>query len=64
MVNWEFEKRSLYVFSLSDLPIKLIIFSMIGVLAVGAIAGRLTILLFWLRYYKIQKFLAIVMKLP
>ncbi|MEH1900570.1 MAG: hypothetical protein V7L04_03935 [Nostoc sp.] len=46
MVNWEFEKRSLYVFSLSDLPIKLIIFSMIGVLAVGAIAGRLTILLF------------------
>ncbi|AVH68577.1 GIY-YIG nuclease family protein [Nostoc sp. 'Peltigera membranacea cyanobiont' N6] len=39
MVNWEFEKRSLYVFSLSELPIKLIIFSMIGVLAMGAIAG-------------------------
>lgn len=42
MVNWEFEKRSLHVFSISDLPIKLIIFSMIGLLSVGAIAGRFT----------------------
>ncbi|WP_256875462.1 GIY-YIG nuclease family protein [Nostoc sp. C052] len=39
MVNWEFEKRSLHIFSISDLPIKLIIFSMIGVLSLGAIAG-------------------------
>ncbi|WP_375467265.1 hypothetical protein [uncultured Nostoc sp.] len=42
MVNWEFEKRSLHVFSISDLPIKLIIFSMIGLLGVGTLAGRLT----------------------
>lgn len=42
MVNWEFEKRSLHVFSISDLPIKLIIFSMIGVLGIGLIGGRLT----------------------
>ncbi|WP_257236802.1 hypothetical protein [Nostoc sp. 'Peltigera malacea cyanobiont' DB3992] len=42
IVNWEFEKRSLYVFSLSDLPIKLIIFSMIGLVGVGTVAGRLT----------------------
>ena len=42
IVNWEFEKRSLHVFSLSDLPIKLIIFSMIGLLGVGTVAGRLT----------------------
>ncbi|WP_298913501.1 GIY-YIG nuclease family protein [uncultured Nostoc sp.] len=42
MVNWEFEKRSLYVFSLSELPIKLIIFSMIGLVGVGTVAGRLT----------------------
>lgn len=42
MVNWEFEKRSLHVFSLSDLPIKLIIFSMIGLVGVGTVAGRLT----------------------
>lgn len=42
IVNWEFEKRSLHVFSLSDLPIKLIIFSMIGLLGMGTLAGRLT----------------------
>ncbi|MBE8988067.1 GIY-YIG nuclease family protein [Nostoc sp. LEGE 12450] len=42
MVNWEFEKRSLHVFSISDLPIKLIIFSMIGLVGVGTVAGRLT----------------------
>lgn len=42
MVSWEFERRSLHILSLSDLPIKLIIFSMIGLLGVGAIAGRLT----------------------
>lgn len=42
MVNWEFEKRSLHVFSISDLPIKLIIFSMIGLVSLGTIAGRLT----------------------
>lgn len=42
MVNWEFERRSLHVFSLSDLPIKLIIFSMIGLVGVGTVAGRLT----------------------
>ncbi|MHC5854911.1 GIY-YIG nuclease family protein [Nostoc sp.] len=41
-VQWEFEKRRLYVFSLSELPIKLIIFSMIGLVGVGTIAGRLT----------------------
>ncbi|MFS0519783.1 GIY-YIG nuclease family protein [Nostoc sp. UIC 10607] len=42
IVNWEFEKRSLHVFSISDLPIKLIIFSMIGLVGVGTVAGRLT----------------------
>jgi hypothetical protein len=42
IVNWEFEKRSLHILSLSDLPVKLIIFGMIGLLSVGAIAGRFT----------------------
>ena len=42
MVNWEFEKRSLHVFSISELPIKLIIFSMIGLVSLGTVAGRLT----------------------
>lgn len=41
-VNWEFEKRSLHILSLKDLPVKLIIFSMIGLLFVGTVAGRLT----------------------
>lgn len=41
-VQWEFEKRRLYVFSISNLPIKLIIFSMIGLVGVGTVAGRLT----------------------
>ncbi|BAY80521.1 hypothetical protein NIES25_70090 (plasmid) [Nostoc linckia NIES-25] len=38
-VHWEFEKRRLYVFSISELPIKLILFGMIGLLGMGAIAG-------------------------
>lgn len=38
-VQWEFEKRRLYVFSISELPIKLIIFSIVGLLGVGVIAG-------------------------
>lgn len=42
IVNWEFEKRSLHILSLRDLPVKLIIFGMVGLLFVGAIAGRLT----------------------
>ncbi|WP_375514652.1 GIY-YIG nuclease family protein [uncultured Nostoc sp.] len=41
-VQWEFEKRRLYVFSISELPIKLIILGMVGILGVGVIAGKLT----------------------
>lgn len=42
IVSWEFEKRSLHILSLKDLPVKLIIFGMVGLLGVGAITGRLT----------------------